>query len=144
MFIVTWTPCRMDGFTSGYLELFWMIEASHFWGGIYPNNMVVEPDLEALTSCAALNIFSRGTTRLSVHLFLSGFTRTSRETTYGSSSTIGIVNKFSRAKPWTIHLYYKQIQHQYIVLCDLWWKKSCLVFMIMGKICIGPQNQTMK
>ena len=36
------------------------------------------------------------------------------------------------------------VGHTDAVLCDLWCKKTCSIFMIMSNIGTGPQNQMMK
>ena len=43
-----------------------------------------------------------------------------------------------------MHWQDKQIKQQYTVLCDMWHKNTCSVFVIMSKIGTCPQNWTMK
>ena len=62
---------------------------------IYLGNIVAKQDLEALASCVALNLCSEKMTRLVVHFFLGGLIGMGHETTYGDSSTMGIVGEAS-------------------------------------------------
>ena len=76
--------------------------ASSFHDGIYPRSIVTELDLEALASCVFVNLFSGGTARSVVCLFLGGSIGMGHETTSDASSKMGIASGTSTAEPLTM------------------------------------------